>query len=106
MKNMGNFLKQAQQMQSRMAQLQEELEHVTATGEAGGGMVSITMNGKQMVRQVKIDPTVVDPDDLEMLEDLIAAACNDAQQKIQQATQARVQEIAGGLNIPGMNLGL
>ena len=104
MKNMGNMLKQAQQMQAQMAKFQEELGNLTVTGQAGAGMVSVTMNGKQMVQKVAIDPKAVDVEDMEMLEDLIAAAFNDAQKRIQDVSQERLSRITGGMNIPGMNL--
>ncbi|MEO5330493.1 MAG: YbaB/EbfC family nucleoid-associated protein [Magnetococcus sp. YQC-5] len=97
-------MKQAQAMQNKMAKMQEELAAVVLTGQSGGGMVQVVVNGKQEVLQVKIDPSVVDPEDIEMLEDLVAAAINDAHRKIQEATQASMAKLTGGLNIPGLNL--
>nr|CRH05834.1 conserved protein of unknown function [Candidatus Magnetococcus massalia] len=104
MKGFGNMMKQAQQMQAKMAKMQEELAQLQITGQAGGGMVEITLNGKQSVEGIKIDPKVVDPDDMEMLEDLIIAAFNDAQAKLQGETQKRMADVTGGMNIPGLNL--
>ncbi|NGZ05258.1 MAG: YbaB/EbfC family nucleoid-associated protein [Magnetococcales bacterium] len=104
MKNIGEIMKQAQAMQTRMAKLQEELAAQTMTGQSGGGMVEVTMNGKQEILRVKIDPSVVDREDVEMLEDLVAAACNDAQRKVQEATRDSMAQLTGGLKIPGLNL--
>ncbi|MBF0341245.1 MAG: YbaB/EbfC family nucleoid-associated protein [Magnetococcales bacterium] len=101
---MGDIMKQAQAMQQRMAKMQEELAALVMTGHAGGGMVQVVMNGRQEVLQVKIDPSVVTPEDIEMLEDLVAAAFNDAQRKIQEASQASMAQLTGGLKIPGLNL--
>ena len=81
MKNLGQLMKQAQQMQAKMAELQEKLGGAEITGAAGGGMVSVTTTGKGEVRRVKIDPSLLDPKEVEVLEDLIAAACNDARMK-------------------------
>lgn len=104
MKNLNNILKQAQQMQGRMAKMQEELALVQVTGQSGGGMVEVTLNGKQEARKVRFDPSVVNPDDVEMLEDLTMAAFNDAQKKLAELTQDRLSQVTGGLNIPGLNL--
>lgn len=104
MRNIGDIMKQAQAMQNKMAKMQEELANVVLTGQSGGGMVQVIMNGKLEVSQVKIDPSVVDPDDIEMLEDLVVAAINDAQRKIQEVTQENMAKITGGLKIPGLNL--
>ena len=100
MKNLGQMLKQAQAMQARMAELQSQLEQVEMTGGAGGGMVSVTVNGKGEARQVKIDPSLVDPEETEVLEDLIVAAFQDAKRKAEAAAQAKMQEVTGGLNLP------
>ncbi len=104
MKNLGNILKQAQQMQGQMAKMQEQMATMEITGAAGGGMVEITMNGKNEVRKVRIDPAAVDTSDMEMLEDLIAAAFNDARAKVQAMTEKEMAGLAGGLNIPGLKL--
>ena len=100
MKNLGQMLKQAQAMQARMAELQSQLEQVEMTGSAGGGMVSVTVNGKGEARQVKIDPSLVDPEETEVLEDLIVAAFQDAKAKAEAAAQAKMAEITGGLALP------
>ncbi|MEG3638994.1 YbaB/EbfC family nucleoid-associated protein [Magnetococcus sp. PR-3] len=99
---MGNMMKQAKQMQAKMAQMQEELALLTVTGQAGGGMVEVTINGKQTVEGVKIDPKAVDPEDMEMLEDLMVAAFNDAQARMAQITQEKMSKVTGGMNIPGL----
>lgn len=101
---MRNILKQAQEMQTRLAKLQLELEQCQVVGQAGGGMVEVTMTGKQVVQKVRIDPSVVSANDVEMLEDLVVAAVNDGLKKIQEMTQSRMAQVTGGLNIPGMNL--
>lgn len=100
MKGLGNILKQAQEMQGKMAQLQEEMAKATATGQAGGGMVDVTMNGRHEVTRVKIDPAAAE--DLEMLEDLVAAAVNEAARKVQELSQQQMAKLTGGMNIPGL----
>jgi len=105
MKNLGQMMKQAQQMQARMAEMQEALDKVEITGSAGGGMVSVTMTGKGEIRKVKIDPKLADPADIEMLEDLIVAASNDAKQKVEAHVAEKMRELTGGLSLPpGMKL--
>ncbi|MBF0271533.1 MAG: YbaB/EbfC family nucleoid-associated protein [Magnetococcales bacterium] len=104
MKNIGDIMKQAQAMQGRMAKMQEELAALVLTGHAGGGMVQVVINGKQEVLRVRIDPSVVSGEEIEMLEDLVAAAFNDAQRKVQEATRDSMAQITGGLKIPGLNL--
>ncbi len=102
MKNIAQLMKQAQEMQTKMAEMQERLE---ATGISGGGMVTVTMDGKQQVKSVKIDPALVDPNEVEMLEDLIVAACNDARGKMETEMQKEMQSLTGGLSLPpGMKL--
>jgi DNA-binding YbaB/EbfC family protein len=100
MKNLGQLMKQAQEMQSRMAEMQERLKDSEVVGQAGGGMVQITMNGKHEVRAVKIDPSLIDPSEAEVLEDLIAAAVNDARGKIETFMQEEMQNLTGGMNLP------
>ncbi|MEO5340121.1 MAG: YbaB/EbfC family nucleoid-associated protein [Magnetococcus sp. MYC-9] len=97
-------MKQAQEMQSRMAKMQEELAATLVSGQSGGGMVAVTLNGQQAVQKIKIDPSIVDPADVELLEDLIAAAFNDAQKRLLELTQHNLSKVTGGLNIPGLNL--
>jgi len=105
MKNIGQIMKQAQQMQTKMAELQEQLAELEVSGSAGGGMVQVTMSGKGELRGVKIDPTLANPDDVEVLEDLIMAAANDAKAKVEARVQEEMQKLTGGLQLPpGMQL--
>jgi DNA-binding YbaB/EbfC family protein len=105
MKNLGQMLKQAQAMQSKMAEMQEKLAAVEMTGAAGGGMVKVTLNGKNEMRAVKIDPSLVDPKDTEVLEDLIVAAFNDAKNKVDAHMAEEMAKITGGLQLPpGMKM--
>lgn len=100
MKNIGQMMKQAQQMQAKMAELQAQLESHEITGQSGGCMVSATMNGKGQVRRIKIDPKLVDPSDVGMLEDLIVAALNDAKTKLEAHLQEEMAKLTGGLQLP------
>lgn len=100
MKNLGQLMKQAQQMQDRMAEMQEKLAQREAIGTAGGGLVQVTVNGKQEIKAVKIDPSLVDPAEVEVLEDLIVAAASDARGKMEAEVQQQMQELTGGLNLP------
>ena len=105
MKNIGQIMKQAQQMQTKMAELQEQLAGLEVSGSSGGGMVQVTMSGKGELRGVKIDPTLANPDDVEVLEDLIMAAANDAKSKVEARVQEEMQKLTGGLQLPpGMQL--
>ncbi len=105
MRNLGNLLKQAQQMQTKMAEMAERLASVEVTGSAGGGMVQVTLNGKGDARRVKIDPSLVDPKEIEVLEDLLVAAISDARGKVEAASAEEMQKLTGGLNLPpGMKL--
>mgnify|MGYP000084270625 CR=1 FL=1 len=105
MKNLGAMLKQAQEMQSKMGEMQEKLSGLEVEGQAGGGMVKILLSGKSEVRSVKIDPTLVTPDDVEVLEDLIVAAFNDAKGKVESQVSEKMSELTGGLQLPpGMKL--
>jgi DNA-binding YbaB/EbfC family protein len=101
MKNIGQLMKQAQQMQQKMAEMQEQLASVEMTGVAGGGMVQLTLNGKGEVKRVKLDKAVVDPEEVEVLEDLLVAAFNDARQKVSAHTETEMQKLTGGLSLPG-----
>ena len=101
MKNLGQLMKQAQAMQSKMAEMQAQLEAVEMTGVAGGGMVQLTLNGKGDVKRVKIDRAAVDPAETEVLEDLIVAAFNDARAKVNSHAEAEMQKLTGGLQLPG-----
>jgi nucleoid-associated protein EbfC len=105
MKNLSGLMKQAQQMQEKMQEVQSRLESMEVHGEAGAGLVSVTMNGKGDLRQVRIDPKVIDPGDAEMLQDLIVAAHANARQKVEAAAAAEMQKVAGGMQLPpGMKL--
>jgi nucleoid-associated protein EbfC len=102
MKGMGKMMKQAQQLQARMLKLQEELAEKTVETSAGGGMVKVVANGKQQLVSIQIEKEVVDPDDVEMLQDLVLAAANDALSKAQEMAAEEMNKLTGGLNIPGM----
>lgn len=100
MKNLGQLMKQAQAMQTKMAEMQEKLESVEVSGSAGAGMVSVTLNGKGALRAVKIDPSLAKADEVEILEDLIVAAHNDAKTKLERKIQEETAEVMGGLQLP------
>ncbi len=100
MKNLGQMMKQAQEMQAKMAELQARLEAVEIAGASGGGMVSVTVNGKGDLRAVKIDPKLVDPAEVEVLEDLIVAACKDAKTKVEARVAEEMAKLTGGLQLP------
>ena len=102
MANFQNIMKQAQQMQAKMMKLQEELAAKTVEASAGGGMVTAIVNGKYELVSLKIEKDVVNPDDVEMLQDLIVAAVNEAVRKAQEMAQAEMAKLTGGLNIPGL----
>jgi len=97
MTNFQQILQMGQQMQARMSELQTELGKQTVTSSAGGGMVTVTADGKGRVRAIKIDPTVVDPSDVEMLEDLVVAAVSEAQQRAQKLYEEEIRKLTGGL---------
>jgi DNA-binding YbaB/EbfC family protein len=99
-KGMGNMLKQAQKLQSKIFKLQEEMADKTVETTVGGGMVTAVANGKQELASVKIDPEVVDPEDVQMLEDLIVAAVNDVLAKAKDMVSQEMSKLAGGLNLP------
>lgn len=99
---MGGLMKQAQKMQNRILKVQEEMAEKTIEASAGGGMVTVIANGRQEIVSIKMEKEVVDPDDVEMLEDLILAAVNDALKKSQQMMAEEMKKITGGMNIPGL----
>ncbi len=101
-KGLGNIMKQAQMMQQKMARMQEELASRQIEASAGGGMVTAVVNGRQQVLSLKIEKSVVDPGDVEMLQDLVTAAVNEALKKSQEMMQEEMAKITGGLNIPGL----
>ena len=100
MKNLGNMLKEAQKLQERMAEMQQQLAATEMSGTAGAGMVTVTLNGRGEMRKVKIDPSLADPNEMEILEDLIVAAANDAKSKIDAHLQAEMGKLTGGLPMP------
>ncbi len=101
MQNFNTIMKQAKKMQERMANLQKELETKTVEAQAGGGMVSVVVNGKYEIVSLKIEKEVVNPEDIEMLQDLVAAAINEGIRKAQEMSASEMSKITGGLNIPG-----
>jgi DNA-binding YbaB/EbfC family protein len=100
--NFGNMMKQAQKMQAKMAEMQEQLKTETLEASAGGGMVRVTITGDMQIRELVIDPAAIDPDDLEMLQDMVAAAVNEAIRSAQELASRRMGEITGGMNVPGL----
>jgi DNA-binding YbaB/EbfC family protein len=100
MKNLGNLMKQAQQMQAKMAEMQERLAAIEIVGGSGGGLVQVTVNGKGEIRRLKIDPSLAKAEEIEVLEDLVVAACNDAKAKVEAMAQDEMQKLTGGLNLP------
>jgi DNA-binding YbaB/EbfC family protein len=100
MKNLGQLMKQAQAMQTKMAEMQEKLETLEVAGSAGAGMVTVTLNGKGAMRGVKIDPSLAKADEVEILEDLITAAHNDAKAKLELKVQEETAALMGGLQLP------
>ena len=101
MKNLGQLMKQAQQMQAKMAELQAALDQAEVTGQSGGGMVTIVTSAKGDPKKVKIDPKLADPAEIEVLEDLLVAAFNDAKGKVNSYAEAEMQKLTGGLALPG-----
>ena len=102
MKGMGNMLKEAQKLQSKMLKMQDELADKTVEATAGGGMIKVVANGRNQILSIQIEKEVVDPDDVEMLQDLILAAINDALAKSQDMVSGEMGKLTGGLKIPGM----
>ncbi len=100
MKNLGQMMKQAQEMQAKMAEMQEQLAAIEVTGASGGGMIRVTLNGKGEMRKVEIDPALVDPGEVAVLEDLIVAATNDAKGKVEAQAAQKMGELTGGLGLP------
>ncbi len=100
MKNIAEMMKQAQAMQSKMAEMQQKLAEAVIVGAAGAGMVTVTLNGKGEMKRLKIDPSLIDPEEPTMLEDLILAAHNDAKAKAEARVEEEMREVTGGLNLP------
>ena len=105
-KGIGDLMRQAQKLQTQMAKVQEEMAEKTVEGSAGGGMVTVIATGKLEVVSVAIDPEVIDPNDIAMLQDLVVAAVNDGLRKAQEMVSSEMSKLTGGLgiNIPGLNL--
>ena len=105
MKNLAQIMKQAQEMQSKMSEMQENLVNVEITGESAAGMVGVTLNGKGGMIRLKIDPSLINPSDAEVMEDLILAAHNDARSKVDARMQEETSKMMGGIELPpGMKL--
>ena len=102
MANMQNMMKQMQKMQRNMAQLQEELAKTPVEGTAGGGVVKVTVNGANQMLAIELAPEVVDPDDIEMLQDLIIAAVNEGMRQIDEISESEMGKVTGGISIPGL----
>ena len=100
MKDLMKMMQKAQEIQGRMQQLQQDLAGLEIEGQSGGGLVKVTLNGKMEARAVKIDPSLIKPEDAEMLEDLILAAFQDAKGKVEGALQEKMKEVTGGLPLP------
>ena len=101
---LGNLMKQAQAMQENLRKAQEELAGIEVNGSSGGGMVKVVMTCRHDIKKVEIDSTLVNEDDKEVLEDLVAAAVNDAVRRVEQTTQEKMAGLTGGMNIPGLNM--
>ena len=100
--NFGNMMKQAQKMQAKMAQMQEELKNEELEASAGGGMVKVAITGDLQIKSITIDPTAVDPEDVDMLQDMVTAAVNEAIRSAQELAATRMNDITGGMSIPGL----
>ena len=100
MKNLGQMMQKVQEMQTRMGEMQGRLADMEVSGQSGGGMITATLNGKGALRRMKIDPSLINPAEKEMLEDLIVAAVNDAKNKVDAAAETEMGKITGGLPLP------
>ena len=100
MKDLMGMMKQVQEMQAKMQELQQELADMEITGQSGAGMVTVTLNGKGEIRALKIDPSLMKPDEVEIVEDLIIAAAQDAKAKVDTSSQEKMQQLTGGLPLP------
>ena len=96
----GNIMKQAQEMQAKMKKMQDELANLEAEGTSGGGLVKVKVNGKNEVKKITIDPSLLKPEEVEILEDLLTAAFSDAKKKAEELSQEQIKKITGGLNLP------
>ena len=100
MKNLGQMMKKAQEMQTKMGEMQERMDNVEVVGVSGGGMVEVTLSGKGEMRRMSIDPALLNKDEVEVLEDLIVAAHNDAKSRVESQVQSERSELTGGMNLP------
>lgn len=100
LKDFGALMKQAQEMQQKLGEVQERLAEMEVVGQSGGGMVKVTLNGKNETRRVEVDPSLMTPGDKGILEDLIVAACNDARSKVEALVQEQMRSLTGGLPLP------
>ena len=100
--NFGSMMKQAQKMQAKMAQVQEELKNEVLDVSAGGGMIKVTITGDLQIKSIVIDPAAIDPDDAEMLQDMVTAAVNEAIRSAQELAASRMGDVTNGVNIPGL----
>jgi len=100
--NMNNLMKQAQKMQKQMAQIQEELAQKTLEVSAGGGAIKVTINGEMEIIGMSISPDVIDPDDIEMLQDLVISAVNEAYRQMDSTAKSQMSKVTGGMSMPGM----
>jgi hypothetical protein len=103
MKGMGKMMKQAQQLQAKLVKMQEEAAQLTVEASSGGGMVKVVANGRQQIVSISIEKEVVDPDDVEMLQDLVTAAVNDALARSQEMVNEKMNQLTGGMSIPGLS---
>ncbi len=99
---MGGLMKQAQEMQAKLAKIQEELAKKTVEATSGGGMVRVTVNGQFMLSSIKVDPAVIDPEEVEMLEDLVRAAVNEGLRRAREMASEEMSKLTGGFKIPGI----
>ena|SRR3990167_4730580 len=105
--NMGDMMKKFQKLQAQMAESQKQLESLEVEGASGGGMIKVTANGQGAIKRIKIDPSLLDPNEVEVLEDLVVAALSDTRQKVEEKAAQEMNKVTGGLNLPsGMKLPL
>jgi len=100
MKDLGDMMKKAQELQSKLDEFQKELDTLEVLGQSGGGLVTVTLNGKGVMRRVSIDPSLLKPEEAEVLEDLIVAAHNDAKAKVEQRAAEQAEQLTGGMGLP------
>ena len=103
-KKLNSMLKEAQKMQKKMMEMQDDLQNQKFEGSSGGGVVKVVFNGAKVMESIKFDPDIIDPEDVEMLEDLVLSAVNDALEQIEKKSNDQFSSITGNLNIPGLSL--